>query len=229
MEGDKHSELIKNYGTMMEINAILDLDKCNLHGDKIRALAEALKINRTLKSLFLCKTHLDSNDIEYLALALEENGTLEFLALNENNFGEIGALAIAKMLKRNKTLARLTLHGTNISENGAKFILEALYENSTLGVLAIKDNPITNNLYKTIVIEISKNHIIESLRKNCALKKIHKIMIMFKLEMVPGFYPVLPLDIKLAILEVAFNLALPFGCRDGKCEYNLLMQIESFS
>eukprot|EP00978_Attheya_sp_CCMP212_P040233 scaffold217499_cov49-Attheya_sp.AAC.4 len=96
------------------------------------AIASALKVNVSLKQLFL-----DGNDISIegaveIASALKTNSTLRILSLNWSNIGRQGSKAIALALEENSSLEQLYLEGNWIGVDGAVAISSALKKNSTL-------------------------------------------------------------------------------------------------
>ena len=68
-----------------------------------------------------------------LAEALRVNCTLRTLTLQFNNIGERGARAVARALASNATLTALCLYGNRVRDAGATALAEALRVNKTLG------------------------------------------------------------------------------------------------
>ena len=81
------------------------------------------------------RTWRDSGDegATRLAEALRVNCTLRTLTLQFNNIGERGARAVARALESNATLTALCLYGNRVRDAGATALAEALRVNKTLG------------------------------------------------------------------------------------------------
>jgi hypothetical protein len=101
-----------------------------------KALAEALKTNNTLTTLFLCHNlghnQITSVDAKELADALKTNTTLTSLHLYSNKISDMGAKELAEALKINNTLATLNLGINHISDAGAKELAVMIRTNNTL-------------------------------------------------------------------------------------------------
>ena len=115
--------------------------------EQIIALANALKINKTLKIIeldsiqFGYKNSQGSYDgAKAIADALKTNTTLTEINLNNNNIEDEGVKVIAEMLKNNNTLRILILEDNEFGVEGAKAIAEALKENRSLIKLNIQQN-----------------------------------------------------------------------------------------
>src|SRR3990167_968873 len=89
-----------------------------LAGDQITALAEALKANSTLHTLYLGSNQIGDAGIEKLAEALKANRTLHTLYLGGNQIGAAGIEKLAEALKANRTLQTLYLGGNQIGAVG---------------------------------------------------------------------------------------------------------------
>ena len=70
--------------------------------------------------------------LKAIAKALKENRTLKTLALRGNNIGVEGARAIADTLNENKELVNLRLGANNIGHEGMKMIAVNLRKNRPL-------------------------------------------------------------------------------------------------
>ena len=106
------------------------------------ALAEALKVNKTLMALGVSCNSIGQAGAIALADALKVNNTLTTLNASGNSIGAAGAIAIAKALKVNKTLTELYVGGNSISEAGASALAGALKVNNTLTELDAGGNGI---------------------------------------------------------------------------------------
>ncbi|KJE95579.1 hypothetical protein CAOG_06019 [Capsaspora owczarzaki ATCC 30864] len=115
----------------------------NLIGDAgAQAIAEALKVNTTLTVLFLGGTQIGDIGALAIAEALKVNTTLTALSLGNNQIGDAGAQAFAEALKANTMLTELTLDWNQIGDAGAQAFAEALKANTTLTQLQLDFNQI---------------------------------------------------------------------------------------
>ena len=144
-----------------------------IHFAEIVALAEALKINKTLKIIELDTIEFGYDNRLYayngskaIANALRENTTLTEINLDENYIGDLGVKAIAEVLiKDNKTLKKLKLASNEFGVEGAKAIAEALKENRSLITLDIqRNNKLGNEGIKVLA---------DALKINKTLKEIN--------------------------------------------------------
>jgi hypothetical protein len=122
----------------------LNLCRQDLQTSGSQALAKALKVNGSLKSVDLSANHLtnhghDMTGIKELAAALGVNGALTMLSLAANKLGVEGTKAICEALEQNKTLKELDISGhrngmvSNIGESaGAKHVSKMLGVNGAL-------------------------------------------------------------------------------------------------
>lgn len=111
-------------------------------GADLVQLAEALKVNTTLTSLYIYFNNLGAASAGLLAGALKVNTTLTTLDLFLNNIGDAGAAALAAMLKVNRTLTSVSLGCNNIADVGAAALAGALEVNHALSVLSVDSNEI---------------------------------------------------------------------------------------
>ncbi|CAF1479468.1 unnamed protein product [Didymodactylos carnosus] len=115
----------------------------NISDQGAMAIAEALKINETLTKLWAYKNNISDQGAMAIAEALKINETLTKLWAYKNNISDQGTMAIAEALKINKTLTQLWIYKNNISDQGAMAIAEALKINKTLIALNISKNNIS--------------------------------------------------------------------------------------
>ncbi|KAF9944968.1 hypothetical protein BGZ70_004169, partial [Mortierella alpina] len=108
----------------------------------VRALAEALKINKTLTNLDLQRNSIAYKGGQSLAEALKVNKTLRNLILAVNAIGDGGGQVLAKALKINKTLTNLNLAVNSIGHSGGQALAESLKVNNTLAKLDLTNNSI---------------------------------------------------------------------------------------
>jgi len=118
-------------------------------------MAEALRINQTLKALDL--SHRQSLDMTLLLEGLKENRALVTLDCWRTNVKTEGATVLSYALAYHPTLRNLCLHNCCIDEDGLDLIAQALAMNDTLRTLDLSFNPIS---------EMGVGQIIDALREN---------------------------------------------------------------
>jgi hypothetical protein len=96
------------------------------------ALADALKVNKTLSSLNLRQNSIGAKGAAALADALKVNKTLSRLNLPQNSIGPEGTVALANALKVNTTLIKLDVARNLSGSEGALALANALKVNRTL-------------------------------------------------------------------------------------------------
>ena len=112
----------------------------NLKHDSLIALANALKLNKTVIKLIFSETTFSDNVVKALANTLKINKTLIILILSDNKLNNQNAIDIAHALPYNSTLITLDISDNNINDEGIIPIAEALKKNSTLTTLNIDLN-----------------------------------------------------------------------------------------
>jgi Ran GTPase-activating protein (RanGAP) involved in mRNA processing and transport/serine/threonine protein kinase len=103
-----------------------------LDANDASALADALKVNTTLTSLYVSSGNdIGVEGVKALADALKVNTTLTCLSASGNDIDDEGAMALAAALKVNTTLTSLDATGNKIGANGAKALANALKDKTT--------------------------------------------------------------------------------------------------
>jgi hypothetical protein len=119
----------------------------HLGGEGAEPVAEVLKVNATLTTLWLQGNQIGDAGAIGLGKALEVNATLTTLNLYRNQIGDEGAIGLGKALAVNATLTTLNLSGSvfsrgNIGDEGAIALGKALEVNATLTALYLSANQI---------------------------------------------------------------------------------------
>ena len=92
-----------------------------------KALAEALKVNATVKELYLTDCGIGDDGAAALAEALRSNTSLTTLSLAACRIGDAGAAALAAALRSNTSLSVLNLErNKGISEQGKQLLRDAV-------------------------------------------------------------------------------------------------------
>jgi hypothetical protein len=113
-----------------------------LDDNDARVLAEELKVNASITTLFLDRNEIGAAGAQAIAEALKVKASLTELSLGLNQIGAAGAQAIAEALKVNASLTKLDLNSNEIGAAGAQVIAEALKVNASLTALDLSNNHI---------------------------------------------------------------------------------------
>lgn len=161
-------DVLENHPKLMSLNLSFTFNGCSFptHND-INAIAEALKVKNTLRSLnlsettgsewtdkkvyfFVCKLPRAADDdnlasagdesFSNLASALEQNTSLTTLNLAVTDLCDERAIIIAEVLKKNRSLISIDLAQNFIQYSGLQAIAEALKINTTLKELILAEN-----------------------------------------------------------------------------------------
>ncbi|MGB4192307.1 MAG: hypothetical protein WBJ81_07205 [Rickettsiales bacterium] len=129
----------------------------NIGDEGAKAIAEALKVNRSINTLDLKRNNITDKAVIDLLKALEINGSITSLDLHNNNISDRGAKAIAQALKVHKSITHLNLGSNKISDEGAKAIAETLKVNKSINSLNLSYNNISDTGYSAIVQSLEQN------------------------------------------------------------------------
>ncbi|KAL0244559.1 hypothetical protein GEMRC1_008641 [Eukaryota sp. GEM-RC1] len=104
------------------------------------ALAEAFKVNSTVKQIDLMFNSIDNAGTKTLAGALKINSSISVLHLMSNFIGNEGVVALADTLKTNSTIVLRDLSSNSIAHEGSIALAEALKVNSTVTEIDLMAN-----------------------------------------------------------------------------------------
>lgn len=112
----------------------LDLRGNNIQAKGAIALANGIKLNRSLRSLNLKWNAVgrDPSGVGALCDALKSNLTIGHVDLRNNRINNIGAKHIAEMLKANTTITHLDLSWNDLGVDGGIALLDGMKRNQTL-------------------------------------------------------------------------------------------------
>lgn len=129
-------------------------------------IANALRDNTTLDTLYLRDNHLNNEGVYFLAQALSLNGTnVKNLGLGGNGITDEGVSFVAEMLKSNTKLRVLYLRHNQIGDQGIKVLADVLsFNNTTLKELYLSSNP--------LVTDLSGGYLLKMLQHNLSLKRL---------------------------------------------------------
>ena len=109
------------------------------------SLAETLRVNNTLRVIGMMGNLISAYGVQQLVDALTVNSTLRALHLSVNVLEDNGAMILAEYLKDNKALTALHIQDNNIGNEGARSLAESLRINTILNVLNLSKNPSIGN------------------------------------------------------------------------------------
>lgn len=112
----------------------LDLRGNNLQAKGATALSNAIKLNRSLKSLNLKWNAVgrDPSGVEALCRALKSNLNITHLDLRNNRVNNVGAKYIGQMLTENTTITHMDLSWNDLGVDGGIALLDGLKSNGSV-------------------------------------------------------------------------------------------------
>jgi hypothetical protein len=139
-----NDEIINIVKTRLQGIKTLILDRCQLGGEGIGVLVDALLDfpPETLKVLCLRGNNIGLDGSGALAQLVGSTGSLKKLHLSHNNLGDDGVVPIFRAMQYSKcsTLEELVLSSNKISFDGAIAISQSLMENASLVSLGLDNN-----------------------------------------------------------------------------------------
>ena len=130
-----------------------------------KALAEGLKVNRSLQELHLQSIGLNGA-ISLVFDALRENSSLRLLNLSYCDIDE-HVEALSAVLRVNSGLEYLDLSNSDIGGRGAAFLGEALHINTTLRTLDLASNDIGDEGALALGIALGRNSSLTCIKLDC--------------------------------------------------------------
>eukprot|EP00434_Breviolum_minutum_P017496 symbB.v1.2.015442.t1/scaffold1121.1/size137196/10 len=117
--GDEHMKALADAIRVNKTVTAIDLSNTNVGDDGLKALADALRVNHTLTCIVLCGNNFGDEGVKALADALRVNKTLTDVALDDNNFGNEGLKALASAMDVNEAITNVCLGGLEtLSDEG---------------------------------------------------------------------------------------------------------------
>ncbi len=149
--------IINNY--LKELNKVkVNLSRRIDIKSNIKEFVEALKSSNIVVTLILYECELDDKDIGIITQGLKINQTIREIFLSYNKISDYGSKLISEaiMVKRNK-ITIVCLSNNNISDIGAKYISEAIKFNKQFTYFDLSNNAINNNAAKYLSKLIKTN------------------------------------------------------------------------
>ncbi|KAI9922935.1 hypothetical protein PsorP6_001372 [Peronosclerospora sorghi] len=137
----------------------LDLGFNRLTDKGATQLAEALKENASLESIYLSGNDIGPAGVRALSQALTENTHLRSLHLSGNNIGEKGARYLADGISGNTALRALYLGTNGIGAAGMQSLATALTQNKSLEELTLGQNKVGSAGVRHLASAIATGHV----------------------------------------------------------------------
>ena len=103
-------------------------------------IAEGLKLNTSLRTLWLSKCGISAEGAKFISGALTVNTSLQILGLAFNELGDTGVDSLANALKLNDSLKELYLGSCGVTDRGLELLAAALTVNKSLATLDLCEN-----------------------------------------------------------------------------------------
>ena len=154
------SDGAKAFAKMLNVNTTLlslDLLRQDIQSDGLSCIGNALRKNRSLKSikLHVYEPDCDVAGLKDLAAGLEENTGIKSFSLQGNCVDNEGTTALCNMLVKNKIIRKLDLSLIQISSIDKK-LEEALKANKTLLSINVRDILEENPEYIKVILNRNK-------------------------------------------------------------------------
>jgi len=112
---------------------VIDLAYCDIGEAGAKQLADALKINKSITTIYLSINNIGDDGAKSLADALKINKSITTIYLYGNNIGDEGAQSLADSLNTNTSITLMYLFGNdNIEESTLEQIGSLLARNKTI-------------------------------------------------------------------------------------------------
>lgn len=143
----------------------LDLSDCHISDEGLGNIAEVLKVNKTLQKLLLgLNPAITPIGAKKLSEALKKNKSLRSVSLYRCNVGDEGTVHLSEAIRHNTTLEFLSLFHNNIGNEGGQQLVNALEQNDSLQKLELRCNPIRSGLIEQIERILELNRVNKSAR-----------------------------------------------------------------
>lgn len=123
-------------GTLVTSATLTDLylSRLGLDAKHVTAVAESMKVNKSLRVLDLFGNNIENEHVVLFAKVLQTNKTLETLVLPcpSDDISVDACAAISRALRENTTLVTLNLPRSNLKDEGLLHLVQGLNVNTTL-------------------------------------------------------------------------------------------------
>lgn len=154
--GEAGLAFIKSLSNKKDLRS-LALNSCNLNGEYLVALQDAVQGHRELRELYLFANKIEAEEGKHIAAILKGKSKLTCLGLSNNKLGATGACYIADDgLKGNACLVKLSIENNGISNAGLESLSEALKLNNSLQEIYLYNNDIDDDPINSFVAMLAK-------------------------------------------------------------------------
>lgn len=141
-----------------------------IHYEGSRYLAQALKVNKSLRSMNLKLNRIDDKGGSKLCIdLLNNNANLEFLSLSSNSLGHMFCESLAEFLKINQTIRRVDISCNFIDDSNANTLKDSLETNTNIIEIDVRNNQLSDET-EAEINEIAMRNMLAS--KNIPYKKL---------------------------------------------------------
>lgn len=141
-----------------------------IHYEGSRYLAQALKVNKSLRSMNLKLNRIDDKGGSKLCIdLLNNNANLEFLSLSSNSLGHMFCESLAEFLKINQTIRRVDISCNFIDDSNANTLKDSLETNTNIIEIDVRNNQLSEET-EAEINEIAMRNMLAS--KNIPYKKL---------------------------------------------------------
>ena len=128
-------------------------------------IAESLKLNTSLRTLWLLQCDITAEGTKFISGALEINTSLKVICLANNKLDDTGVGYLANALKQNNSLKELHLGASEMTDRGLELLAVALTVNKSLQLLDLCPNyGISEAGVSTLTEHLKRNIGLEELR-----------------------------------------------------------------
>lgn len=173
----------------------LDLKGNSISMEGVQAIADLLRVSRSLESLSLEWNNVGSSDssVRVLASSLEANDTLVELDLRNNLIGPSGGVAIARALSRNHSLKHLDLRWNEVGNQGGDAFaacLEGTGSNGCIGNRSLLEVKLSGNKVSAASLNIIKRALDRNRHPDAELQvghaKLQALAVRMRANELPG-------------------------------------------
>ena len=135
----------------------LNLYNTSMGVEGLKLLLEGIKLNSSIVSLYLADNQIGEEGSKILASAIKFNQKIREIFLGDNLVGDRGVLSLSEALTFNSTLEKINLSYNGIGEEGMKHVLEAIQLNPSLTQLFLDGNKTNEKVLSQIESLMEEN------------------------------------------------------------------------
>lgn len=149
-------ELINSFSNKKDLKQ-LALNSCNLNGELLVALKDAVQEHTKLRELYLFANKIEKDGADSISAIIRNKGSLTSLGLSNNKMMPAGAIEIAKHGLAGKTqMVKLSIENNQIGNTGLAEISKALRDCTLIQELYLYNNELEDEPIREFT-ELLKN------------------------------------------------------------------------